>query len=56
MISKIILIKAKLEMKDYKRKLDDPMFHQKKILFQILNRNKNCEYGSDYKFASINMS
>lgn len=53
MISKLILVKAQLEMNAYRRMLDNPMIHQKKILFQILNRNKNTEYGSHYNFASI---
>ncbi|NHJ05679.1 MAG: hypothetical protein EAX90_12715 [Candidatus Heimdallarchaeota archaeon] len=53
MISKLILLKAHLELKKYKKKLDDPMAHQQKILFEILRRNKYTEYGTVFRFSSI---
>ena len=53
MISKAILVKAKLDMNKYKRKLDDPMAHQEKLLFQILKYNKDTTFGLDHNFASI---
>lgn len=53
MISKAILIKAQLDLRKYRRKLDDPMDHQKKLLFYILKQNKDTTFGLDHNFANI---
>ena len=33
--------------------LEHPLENQTKVLMEILNTNKNCEYGSKYNFSSI---
>ena len=53
MLNKLIVLKAKLELRKYNKLLKDPMKHQKKILFEILNRNKYTEYGTIFRFSSI---
>ena len=53
MINNLIMLKAKLELRKYNKLLEDPMKSQRKILFDILNKNKYTEFGTVFRFKSI---
>lgn len=52
--SLLISLKARLSARPFKRAVENPAAAQRDLLQQILQRNKDTEYGRGYQFGSLN--
>jgi hypothetical protein len=51
--SKLISLKGRLSAAPFKRAVEDPVGTQNKLLLEILERNKDTEFGKGFQFARI---